>query len=111
MKGNQNSVSIEILSSLEKEIKILLDYGDITKVPMGTILANVTYQGHKPKETHLITVLEDQISAFRGDDFIRNKDILIDFFFDMYDIDINKLTQRDGIKEVMRDIKLINVLN
>ena len=31
MKINQNSVSIEILSSLEKEINILLDYGNVWK--------------------------------------------------------------------------------
>jgi len=84
---------------------------DLTKAPIGTILANVTYQGIKPKSASIVQALEDHMSMFRGNDFTRNRDILMDFFFDMYDIDLTTLTERDGIKEIMRDIKLINVLD
>lgn len=84
---------------------------DFTKIPVGTVLANATHQGFKPKSTQLITALEDHISMYRSDDFIRNRDTMMDFFFDMYDIDLEKLAERDGLKEIMRDIKLINVLN
>lgn len=82
---------------------------DFSKIPTNTILTDIEYQGAKSKSVSLITPLGDH-GLYDNNQFSRNKDILVDFLFDVYDIDLEKLNTKEGLKEIMRDIKLINIL-
>ena len=74
-----------------------------------TVLANMTYNGVKPVSVELVRALEDHSHVYAS--YLRNKDILMELFFDMYDIELEKLHTKEGLKEVMRDIKITNILN
>ncbi len=83
---------------------------DMSKIPNNTILADIKYQGVNPKSLYIITPMEDYLYDHHKVQFQQNKDILVDFLFDIYDIDLEKLTTKEGMKEIMRDVKLMNIL-
>ena len=75
-----------------------------------TIKNNSTliHNGVSTKQIDIIPQLEDtNIPPV----YKKNKEILVEFLFELYNIDDTKLLTKEGLKEIIRDIKLINLLD
>ena len=75
-----------------------------------TIKNNPTliHNGVRTRQIDVITQLEDtNIPPV----YKRNKEILVEFLFELYNIDETKLLTKEGLKEIIRDIKIINLLD
>jgi hypothetical protein len=81
---------------------------DPLTLPTGTQISELKFNGIKPKSFELITPLADHTT---NTDYHKNHQILTEFLFELYEIDESKLMTKEGLKEIIRDIKLINLLN
>jgi hypothetical protein len=68
--------------------------------------------GNEKQMRNYKTIINNQrCKTPKTSDYHKNKELLVKLLFDMYDIDESKLNTGEGLKEIVRDIKIINILN
>ena len=75
-------------------------------INISTPLDQITYNNIKPISIELITPIHDY-NSINDHNYKQNKEILTEFLFELYEIDESKLMTKDGLKEIIRDIKLM----
>lgn len=68
------------------------------------------YRGNNIKQAHLIKPLEDNRAFFLNDYTRANKEKLLEFFLEHFDINDEDLKPQDSYKSIIRDIKLGKIL-